>query len=81
MHATRDQLVSYINHGGLDEFDLEDVVNLVDMLLEALSPVQVMTWLSWRDEELGGMPLVMVREGRTRDVIRRARTLVAERSR
>lgn len=75
---TRDELVSYISHGELDEFDCEDAVNIADVLLERMTPLEAMTWLAWPDAELGSTPLVLISHGRARDVLARARRLVVQ---
>jgi hypothetical protein len=80
MQTTRNQLADFIRRGVPDEFDQEDALALVDVLSEAMTPILIMTWVAWLDDELGGVPLELIKEGRGRQVMRRARRLVAERS-
>lgn len=80
MHATQDQLVEFLRtRCALDEFDLEDAETLIAVLSEAMSPMEIMTWLAWPDAELEGVPVELIKEGRFRAVLTRARTLVSER--
>lgn len=81
MHATQDQLVEFLRtRCALDEFDLEDAEALISVLLEAMTPMQIMTWLAWPDGELEGVPVELIKEGRFRAVLTRGRNLVAVRS-
>lgn len=73
----RDELVAQIHQVGLDDFDMDDARDLVDVLLEAFTPAQVMSWLCFHDVGLDGVPLALVERGRHRDVLRYARGMVA----
>lgn len=78
MKATRESLMKDISRAGLEWGDEEDAAGLVDVLLEGFTPLQAQTWLFLHDSELGGTPLIILEEGRYRDVVRRARFLVAQ---
>lgn len=82
MRTTRQDVVDLLarERVDLDEFDQEDAAEIVDVLLEAYSPLEVMTWLCMPDRDLDSTPLMMVREGRTRAVMVAARRMVARRS-
>lgn len=73
------QRVLEMAHETLDEFDREDVDMIVDILLEGYSPLEIMSWLFFLDSGLEGTPLIMLAEGRTREVTLRARRMVEQR--
>lgn len=79
--AARDDLIEQIGMVGLDDFDLDDAWSLADVLLEAHTPAEAMSWLCFHDAELDGVPLVLLERGRGREVLRRARGIVLEASR
>lgn len=78
MHTTREKLIAALGHLELDEFDEEDATHLVDVLLEAFTPLEVQVWICFPDVELDGTPLAMIEEGQGRQVMVRARKLVAD---
>lgn len=78
--AVRDDLLHQISMVGLDDFDLDDAWSLADVLLEAHTPAEAMSWLCFHDPELDGVPLALLERGRGREVLRRARGIVAEAS-
>lgn len=78
MNLTRQDVLGLLARCGLDDFDHEDVVNLVDVLAEAFDAVEIMTFLSFHDPVLGTTPVLAVMDGHTRQVIQRARMLVSE---
>lgn len=62
---------------GLDEFDQEEVVGVVDMMLEAYTPLDILSWFAFPDIELDDeSPITAIRDGRARQVRARARRLV-----
>ena len=77
---TRQDVVEDLLKLDLDWGDEEDAVRLVDVLLEVLTPAGAYIWLAFWDRELDGIPLAKIAEGRSRDVFRAARVLVARRS-
>lgn len=78
--AARDDLIHQISMVGLDDFDLDDARSLADVLLEAHTPAEAMSWLCFHDTELDGVPLALLEDGRGREVLCRARSIVAEAS-
>lgn len=81
MEVTRERLVEFIrNRCDFDDFDLEDAEELVAVALEAFDPKYIMTWMAWPDDELGGTPIILIRQGQLRQVRARIRTMVAAHS-
>lgn len=64
----------------LDGAQQEDVEIVVDVLLEAFTPRQIGTWLCFYDEELDGLPVLLLDDGELEHVRRRARRMVAIRA-
>lgn len=60
----------------MDEFDSEDAKDLADLLLEGFSALQAITWLSFFSSELEAVPLLMLQDGRSRELFRHARGMV-----
>lgn len=77
MYVTREMLLRDICQSGLDDFDLEDVKLLINVMLQAHSALETQAWLMLHDSELDGTPLFLVEQGRIREVIARARKLVS----
>jgi len=73
--VTRESLIAELRSLDLDWGDEEDLIILVDDLLKRFTPLGAWTWLAFWDEDLGGIPIVLVRDGRARDVIVRARVI------
>ena len=64
----------------LDDLDLgwgvdEDADVLIDILLESYDLHGAYIWLLFYDDELDGVPIALLENGRTRQVFRRARRL------
>jgi hypothetical protein len=78
MYVTREMILRDILQTGLDAFDIEDVEMLVNVMLQTFSALETQAWLMLYDSELDGTPLVLVEQGRIREVIARARKLVAD---
>lgn len=77
---SRQEVVELLEEAGLDDFDREDLVVVVDALLETLTPNEIMSWIFFYDDELEGTPADLISSGGTRDVVKRAQRLVAGRS-
>lgn len=74
---TRELVLHQVRHSGLDEFDVEDCERLVDLMLEAFTALEVLSWLIFDDPELGGIPVLLLKDGRLREVMTRARQMVS----
>lgn len=75
MEITKAQLVDELAKLELDWGDEEDLVALVDSLLLVHSPLMAWSWLCWYHNELGGVPIVLIKTGRVRDVCAAARRI------
>lgn len=76
---TRDVVLHQVRTSGLDPFDVEDTERVVDVMLEAFTAFEVLSWLIFYDAELDGTPVLLVRDGRIREVMAAARQLVSSR--
>lgn len=77
---TREAVLHQVRHSGLDEFDVEDVECMVDLLLEAFTPLEVLSWLIFADPILEGTPVLLIQDGRLREVMQVARQMVSSRT-
>lgn len=77
---TREELLEHLAGAGLDDYDMEDVEHVVDVLLEAFTPLQILTWLYFPDHVLGTSPILLFSEGRGRTVAIRARRMLEDAS-
>lgn len=73
---SREQIIDELAQLELDWGDEEDAELLVDLLLRRYRPFEVLTWLLFLCDELGGTPIELLTEGRGREVFREARQLV-----
>lgn len=74
--VTHESLVDDLARAGLDFWTEEDADLLVCVLMERYSALEVQSWLFLYDSELDGTPLVLLEQGRGREVMRRARQIV-----
>jgi hypothetical protein len=58
--------------------DAENANDLIDLLLERFDLEGIYTWLFFHSTQLGGTPLHLLEEGRSRPVFQEARRLVAD---
>lgn len=77
---TRATVVEELESLGLDWGDQDDAVALVDVLLAVFTPAGAYIWLAFYWEPLDGTPVVLLEQGRAREVFREARRIVGERS-
>jgi hypothetical protein len=76
IQVSKETLIQELEHMDLDWGDEEDAKDLVALLLERYTVTLAWTWLAWHNERLGGMPIVLLQEGRGREVFAEARRVV-----
>lgn len=76
--VTREAIEQTLVDLALDWDAEEDASSLLDILLESYDLEGAYTWLLFYNRILGGTPLVMLEEGRHREVFAEARRLVGE---
>lgn len=75
--VSRTRLVEVLEQRvGLDEFDMEDVGIVIDVLLEAFTPGMILTYMLFPAPDLSSTPVLMIHDGRMRDVLSHARGMV-----
>lgn len=75
---TRDEVVARLERLDLDWGDQDDAESLVDLLLERFTPTEAASWMLWSQTELDGRtPLYLISSGRSREVFKMARRMVA----
>ncbi len=75
MRATAESLRHAVLLAIPDPWDQEDALLVSELLLRRFGPLDAQTWLSMPDGVLGGTPLVLIGEGRVREVVVRAREI------
>jgi hypothetical protein len=65
-------MIVELDNLNLDWGDEEDAKALVELLLQKHTIIGAWTWLMWPDDELYSTPLILLQQGKSRDVFRRA---------
>lgn len=78
---TREDVIEHFSRVGLDEFDLEDLVLVLDQMLESHTPLEIMSWASFYDTDLQATPIDFIQQGQTRLVVACARKMIEARCR
>jgi hypothetical protein len=76
--AGRQDIIDLVARTSLDfdDFDMEDVGEIVDLLLKRYTPAEAASWLCLPDEKLETTPLAVLRDGGARRVLVAARRMV-----
>jgi hypothetical protein len=77
MDISREDITRVLKNMNLDWGDEEDAETLVGLLLERFELLEVYTWLFFYNTEFGASPLTMLEMGKSREVFKAARGLVA----
>lgn len=72
----REFIVEALTLMRLEWGDEAEAIDLVDLLLQQFNPFSAWAWLLFHCNDLGGTPLAMIQEGRSREVVVYARTMV-----